>query len=652
MPQAIAAATAWIATAVSAAAANAAAIITGGNIAIDAAISTTVYYGTQLVIYAGLSLALAPNVPKPEAGNATFRQAVPTRRRGYGEYRTGGPFGAWEARKDQAFDIVMLHAGEIDSVVGYYLHDDRVTLVGNTVQSPADGRYWSEDHRVRLITRLGLATETAIPEFVAAMPGYWTTAHRGDGIAQLAMIATNGKLVHFQHDFPNGEPNPSAVIRAQRVFDPRDMAQDEADPSTWVWSENAALCYLHYLMYDRGYAYDWTAAEVATFNPAKWTRRFARTLQTWVAAANVCDEDVELAGGGTEKRYTIGGQYFLDQDETAVVNQFLTSMDGWSSTDGRGGFILSAGRFTPPTVTLTDRHIRALNLKLGLPAESQVNTINISFCDPAKGYNTSDADPWVDDAAIAVDGRPRPEQLDLPWVKSFTQARRLAKRRMERHQASCRGSASVTMAALNVNGQSILGQRFIEFDLSLAYGPLFQNLIVEITGNMSIDLASMTLSFDWTAVDPASRDGWVPATDEGTPPPPVDPSPSEPLPIPTIDTISASYGIDPNPRVTMNVTGPDRADIDWESQWRVQGATLFQPIEHPDDGDIHPSPVLQSGFVPADALLQFQVRYHTGGGVYSEWSPIATVDTSAAWPTFDSTTTTFDSEVVTWDAEP
>lgn len=615
-------------------------------LAVGGYVSTALFYGTQLAVYAGLSLALVPSVPKPEQGNISFKQAIPVKRRGYGQYRTGGPLACWEARKDKAYLLAMIHDGPIDSFVSFYLHDDPVTLVGDVVQSGTDGRYWSPDQRVKLFTRTGLATETAIADFMTGMPGYWTSAHRGDGIAQIAQVATNGKLVHFQHDFPNGEPNPSAVIKAQRVWDPRDVGQDESDPSTWLWSDNPALCYLHFLMYDRGYGYDWSSDGVASFNSAKFTRRFGNTLSYWTDAADVCDEEVELAAGGTEKRYRIGGQFFLDQDETAVVNQFIVSMDGWSSTDGQGGFVIYAGKFTPPTITLTDKDVRSLHLQYGMQAESRVNTVNATFTDPAKQYNTSEADPWVDEAALLKAGRPRAEQMDLPWVQSYTQARRLAKRRMERHQASCRGSMSVSMSAVDV-----LGQRFLEVDLQT--GPeVMQGLIIEVTGNVRVDLPSMSISFDFTAVDPASRDGWTPATDEGSTPPPVDSNPQEPLPVPTIDTISASYGVDPNPRVTLNVTGPNRADLDWELQWRTEGTSLWQPIEHPDDGDLYPSAVLQSGFVPADDVLEFQVRYHTGGGLYSEWSAIVTVDTSAAYPTFDSTTITFDSEVVTWDAEP
>jgi hypothetical protein len=580
MPQALAAVEAGIeavATAVSAFAANTAAYITGGNIAIDTAVSEIAYAAVPLTIYAGLSTLLLPKVPKPEQGLLTLKQDVPPRRRGFGRYRTGGPFALWAAREDFAFDIVMLHDGLIDGVEAFWLNDDQVTLAGDVVQEGPDGRY--PPPQVKIFYRLGEATETAYEALLTGLPDIWTSAHRGDGIASLLLTCQNGKAVHQYHNFPNGEPSATALIRAQRVFDPRDVTQDEADPSTWKWSTNPVLCLLTYFMYERGYAYDWSALEVATFNQKKWNRRFGNTLAYWVAAADVCDEPVDLAGGGTEPRYQIGGQYTLDQDESSVVNTVLTSMDGWLGFNGRGGVIVYAGKFTPPAVTLTEAQIKSYTRKKGVPIEDRVNQVVIQFTDPAKAYNTNEADPWTDDAAVAKAGRVEPETLDLPWVQSFTQARRLAKRRMLRHQASYSGSMTVNFAA-----RAILGERFIQVDL--ATGPAsMQGLIIEVTSNLRINMSTLEISFDWVAVDPDLRDGWTPETDEGSTPstgngggtqtPPADP---------VINTGSAFYGeADVSPRLTLNVTGPDRADLSWQIQWRVHGTTLWT-VEAWDDG--------------------------------------------------------------------
>lgn len=640
MPQAIAAAAAWVAHAAAVAATTA-----GASEVLTQVVYATVYYGTQLAVYAGLAYATAPKVPKPEAGKIPYRASRPIRKRGYGRYRTAGPLALFAAKGDKAVNVMVFHAGEIDAVEQHYLHDDLVTVIANVVQSGDDGRYYSPDQRVKLYTRLGLASETAYPEVIAVLPGKWTTAHRGDLTASLAQICTNGKLVHFQHDFPNGEPQPSVVIRAQKVFDPRDVSQSESDPSTWVWSNNPILCLMHYLAYDRAYAYDWTSNEVATFNSAKWDRRFGNTLALWAAAADVCDAPVDLAAGGTEPRYTIGGEYDLSNNESAVVEQMINSMDGWLGTDGRGGFVVYAGQFYAPTVTLTEAHIVGWDIQSGVELESRVNQIVVGYTNPLNKYNEAEAEPWTDDDAIADDGRTLTENLSLPWVQSNGQARRLAKRRMLRHQASCRGTLTVLLSA-----QAVFGQRYLK--IAMAQGPAaLQNLIIEVSDSIKVNMASLTMVIPWIAVDPDARDGWVPADEEGEEPSIPDPPVLEDLAAPVIDDAWAWFVDSGPPRMSLHIVGPDRGDLTWDLRWRQNGFTLWQPIETHDEVDDHPTLTLQTGLVPEGVQVEVQSRYRTGGGQASPWSISKIVDTTRPaipW-TADSITVLADSAYFTAD---
>lgn len=624
-----------------------------GSVAIGGAVADLTYAAIlaapRLAVYVGLSLALIPKIPKPEAAIENLKQSIPPRRRAFGIVRTGGPFALWTAKEDFSLNVVVFHDGPINQFLNYYLNDDLVTLVGDVVQTGSDGRYTSP--QVRIQSRTGLTPETPYTDLIAKLPVVWTSAHRGDGVASGFLSCQNGKAVHFNHDFPNGEPALSAEYEAQLVYDPRNDAHDPADPSTWDFTagRNVACQLMTYLMLERGYAYDWSNDEVATFNTEKWERRFANNLTFFNDAADACDEEVALAAGGTEPRYRAGFQYTLDQPESAVVNVLLMAMDGWLGIDGNGGFVLYAGKFTPPSVILTDADLKAFRCDRGVAAENRVNTINGTISDPAKAYNSAEIDPWIDLAGITSAGTPLVEQVDLPQVQSYTQGRRLLKRRMERHKALASGTMTVELST--DDGKSVLGQRFIR--VMLSQGPtVMSDLIIEITDNLTIDLNNWTVTFPWISVDPDARDGWTPSEDEGAEPPAGDDSDPGALVKPTIDTISASYAVDPTPRLTLNVTGPDRADLTWEIRWRVSGLTIWQPTEFPDDGGVYPSPVLQTGFVPADVLLEVQTRYETGGGLFSDWSDSSFVDTGAAYLTADSTTITADSTIITADAEP
>jgi hypothetical protein len=377
-----------------------------GSLALGGYVSTALYYGTQLVIYAGLSAALTPKVPKGEGAFTTFKQDRPEARAGYGLYRAGGPLSFWDAKDTKAGLVVLLHEGQIDGFTGvFWLHDDQVNVISNVVQQLADGRYWTADQRVKLDWRVGLPTETAYTMLTTAFPGVYTPNFRGDGIATLAQLANHGKIANFSHDFPYGEPKPSAEIRAQRVYDPADVGQDPGDPSTWTFSKNPVRCLMHYLAWRRGYCFDIADDGTRTFNAARWPAASATPSTSGPPRPTVCDGAVDLAGGDTTPRYEIGGEHLLSSDESAVVPQFLNSMDGWFTIDGQGGFIVRAGLFEEPTVTLNDGDVKAWSIDWGVEVENQVNEIVVAFTNPANKYNLSETEPWTDAAALAAAGR-------------------------------------------------------------------------------------------------------------------------------------------------------------------------------------------------------------------------------------------------------
>lgn len=58
----------------------------------------------------------------------------------------------------------------------------------------------------------------------------------------------------------------TAVVRGMRLFDPRDPAQNLDDPTTWLWSDNAALCLADFIsntMYGWGKKIDWESVKDA-----------------------------------------------------------------------------------------------------------------------------------------------------------------------------------------------------------------------------------------------------------------------------------------------------------------------------------------------------------------------------------------------------
>ncbi|MEH6676123.1 hypothetical protein [Phenylobacterium sp.] len=548
-------------------------------------------------IYAGLTLAAVPSIPKPEAGRRPIRQARPSRIYGVGGYcRVSGAYMHRETANNKLGVVLALMEGPAEFSGQYYLNDDAVTLTGGFVDEGDDGRYRGD--LVQIQTRTGLATETAYAPMITAFPDTWTSAHRGDGISSLMMLATHTKREKFNIEYPNGEPIPSAVQRA-RCYDWRDPAQDREDPTTWEASTNPIVWLVH--------------CEWARFGRS-WSRCIEPVLDALTVEADYCD-DVVAKVGGTEPRYQCAGWYPADIEPDAVRQALLASCDGWMTADGRGRLVIKSGRYEAPTFTITGEHIEGYLWRAGREAEEDVNELVVSFTSAAHDYSEIHCDPWRDEDAITAAGKVYSQNLELTWVPSFSQARRLAKRKMSRLQAL--RSGQVRTGIYGLNG---LGQRYIRIqnpDLSS-----MSDVVCEVT-NVEIDFPSGQVIFDIIQADP-NIDAWNPATEEGAEPVVGERPAPEALSAPTIEGVTPFFEAGQT-RLEIETTGPNRTDLDWFWRWRVTGTTTWAEGAATDvtgTGEV----TFATGFVAAEASIDVQVAYITGGGSQSPWSDTTVTD--------------------------
>src|SRR3546814_20337271 len=80
------------------------------------------------------------------------------------------------------------------------------------------------------------------------------------------------------------------------------------------------------------------------------------TLFRSIAAANVCDEDVQLAGGGTEKRYTCNGTIDTSETPKAILAGLYGCMAGYVVRSG-GKWRIYAGAYRTPEVEIGRAHV-------------------------------------------------------------------------------------------------------------------------------------------------------------------------------------------------------------------------------------------------------------------------------------------------------
>ena len=470
------------------------------------AVSAQIVAGVVFTVGSTLLTFLLSPKPTAQDGKIPFRQPIQPRGFGYGRVRVAGATMYHEALGGNGGKLIVVQAllsHPSSAFVTYYLHEDEVAFYSGAKVQRVDGEKGYTD-KVFLYTRLGATPETWVSEIGSgAITGsQWTSDHRGDGITYLAMRCDDADEDSQAKKFPHGKPIVSAVVDAALVYDPRDAAQDPDDESTWAWSDNPVLAILHFLCFSEfGYQRDYAT----TILPY---------VESWKAQADICDEPVALAAGGSEKRYRLGGHATTEHAPRAVLAHMLAACDGWLVDRGDGGSDIRVGKFGEPEIVLTDDDIVGFDLPYGIADEEAVNRLDVTFLDPATKYTEAEVAPFEDEADQASRGAVREHRLELAWVQSATQARRLGKREWTRLREPLRGTLDLKLDAIDA-----VYARWIRVQ-SATIPQLADAVIENRSGHLSLLAGSVRVAFMGSG---ASIDDWTPAEDEGDVPTQPDP---------------------------------------------------------------------------------------------------------------------------------
>ena len=250
-------------------------------------------------------------------------------------------------------------------------------------------------------------TSQPFPGLASAAPTKWTAAHLQRGRAKVYV-----RLKWSADLFPNGRPNITFDVKGAEVWDPR--------TSTTAYSENSALCTRDYLA---NTAYGMAAASTELDDAAGGSIR---------AAANICDEDVNLNPTGTEKRYTTNGVFDTSAKPADIMRDLLTPMAGYL-TYINGKFGLFAGAWRTPTLTLTDGDLRGpIKYDARISRSEIFNAVKGLYLCPTNKWQPADFPAWTNATYEAEDGERIWRDLQLPFTVSSATAQRLAKIELER----------------------------------------------------------------------------------------------------------------------------------------------------------------------------------------------------------------------------
>ncbi|MBB1419938.1 hypothetical protein H5187_22150, partial [Pseudoalteromonas sp. SG44-1] len=367
-------------------------------------IDTVVNVVDTVFDYTGLGAlwdSLAPDLPENDL--ATLGQGLQKgidqpRRITFGRDRVGGVI-AHQAEVEKGDKkwmqlIVLINGAPIDALEEIYIADKKLSDYPSESwdYSLSDGRQ-----------------TTANAKAVAKMAG-WTSEHVGFGQSYIFIEIENNREV-----FEDGIGDMGFLIRGARVWDPRDTSQDPDDETTWLWSQNAVLCALHYVRFYGAY-------EVP----------FSRLpLQWWIAAINVCDEDAEFTDAQgvvtTEPRYTTNGSFTFSTKPIDVLNQLEACFAGKIFRQMGQWYVRVGAWYGNPTYTINQDDVHG-NIKIKWHADlrDRANVVRATFTDPEQNYDRTDAPPVVSAGYQTIDNQILEKSISLPFVRSSTTAQRLA----------------------------------------------------------------------------------------------------------------------------------------------------------------------------------------------------------------------------------
>ena len=421
----------------------------------------------------------------------SIRQPVAAHRVIYGRTRVGGNIVFLQTTESNKYlQMVIAVAGhEIDAFEKVYFDDAEVTLNG-------DGVGFNNLARVKY--NLGSDDQTAFSQLVSESGGKWTNDHRLRGIA-CAYI----RLTYDIDRFPNGIPNITFQVRGKKVYDPR--------TETTVWSANSALCLNDYLTNSKyGLAADY-ATEIDETQ--------------LIAAANICDEDINLKEGGTENRYETHGVIETSDTPESIINQMLGSMAGKAVYSG-GVWRIIPGAYYTPTLSFDEDDLRGgIRVQSLVSRRENFNAIKGVFSSAVDKYVITDFPPIVSDTYLAQDNDERVfKSIELGFTTSASMAQRIAKIDLLRARQQITVNLPLKLQGLKANVGDIiqlnntrLGWTNKPFEVTA------MNMSLGEVPGVDLELREIASSvFDWTSdeesvLDPAPNTD-LPNPFEATPP--------------------------------------------------------------------------------------------------------------------------------------
>lgn len=422
--------------------------------------------GVSIGVNAIASAALSAIAGQPERPSMGFllNDVDPVAYAQYllGERRIGGTVTYEETTEDGRVlhRIIVLGAEEFDNIGDIYLNDEKVTLSDDSysLTDPSDDtdvytgagwvttEKWMEKNtvrepRIRILKHRG--NQTAVTDAFAnsATATMANTLIAESAVLDSTFVGNDMAFLYVRANldaevFATGMPVITADCRGSKVYDPR--------TDTVGFTRNWALNISHFLNADWGFGGTGTVNDTALS-----------------VEANICDGDIALAGGGTQKRYELNGVIRADENPGEVLAKMLRSGVG-TAWWGQDQWRIRSAYYTGPVDTFDAGDLLTDLTLMPKPSLSEsFNSVRGKFHDAAQRYIPGEYTPVTSSVFEAEDGgRENPLDWDLPFEVNGIRAQRCAKLKLYRNREQIRWSAGYPLRALEYEPGDVIAQTY------------------------------------------------------------------------------------------------------------------------------------------------------------------------------------------------
>lgn len=308
---------------------------------------------------------------------------------------------------------------------------------------------------IQVVYHTGAIPATADATLVATFGAEYTASFEGNAIAYFWVklkrdTRTDDEIKNAAAPqnvrlFQSGPPGEVSVsITGHRIYDPRQDstnggsgAQRANDPTTWVWSNNPALCIRDYLTATGVYKSHYANANL-NIGCLDWPSSIIDDVAV-ATSANICDVTFTDPETITHAQYALDGLLSTGTAYGDNVQLMLTTMGG-SLIPAGGKFQINAAQYVSPSFDIDQTWFAGkITLRTSMPItpNDRYNAIRGNFTDGEQAYQRVPFYPFTNAAYETQDGGRIWKDIDLSLVSNRYVAQRVAVLygKMSRNQA-------------------------------------------------------------------------------------------------------------------------------------------------------------------------------------------------------------------------